>query len=74
MPPSACRFFIAKTTTGPPLPEKASENARDFLRSCFLVDPKARPTASQLLQHPFVAGIDSAVKEAEKARGLKHSL
>ncbi|XP_021617421.1 E3 ubiquitin-protein ligase UPL5 isoform X2 [Manihot esculenta] len=31
-----------------------SENARDFIMKCLQVDPKKRPTASQLLNHLFV--------------------
>ena len=70
----AAMFFIAKTTSGPPLPESASDVAKDFLRACFVLDPKGRPTASQLLQHAFVAGDVQAMKEAAAQRELKHSL
>ncbi|CAI5941940.1 unnamed protein product [Closterium sp. NIES-64] len=47
-------FHIAKTTTGPPTPEESSEEGRDFLAACFQLDPALRPSAAQLLQHPFV--------------------
>ncbi|GJP79489.1 hypothetical protein CLOP_g9720 [Closterium sp. NIES-67] len=47
-------FHIAKTTTGPPIPEAASEEARDFLTACFQLDPNQRPSASDLLTLPFV--------------------
>ncbi|KAI9567726.1 Pkinase-domain-containing protein [Boletus coccyginus] len=31
-----------------------SETARDFVSSCLTVDPEARPTAEQMLQHPWL--------------------
>lgn len=31
-----------------------SETARDFVRACLTIDPKNRPTADQLLQHPWL--------------------
>lgn len=47
-------FHIAKTTTGPPIPDECSEEGRDFLNVCFQLDPKLRPVATELLHHPFV--------------------
>ncbi|CAI5473879.1 unnamed protein product [Closterium sp. Yama58-4] len=47
-------FHIAKTTTGPPTPEESSPEGRDFLAACFQLDPALRPSAAELLQHPFV--------------------
>ncbi|KAG0174927.1 hypothetical protein DFQ28_003648 [Apophysomyces sp. BC1034] len=38
----------------PPIPEDISEQAQDFLRQCFIIDPVQRPTAADLLCHPFV--------------------
>lgn len=67
-------FQIAKTATGPPLPDNVSSVARDFLALCFAIDPHSRPTASELLQHPFVSHIPNAFREAEEAIDLNHSL
>ncbi|KAK9066818.1 hypothetical protein SSX86_014141 [Deinandra increscens subsp. villosa] len=38
----------------PPVPDSLSIEAKDFISQCFHVNPKDRPTASQLLDHPFV--------------------
>ncbi|CAI5459144.1 unnamed protein product [Closterium sp. Yama58-4] len=41
-------FHIAKTTTGPPIPEGVSTEATDFLTACFQLDPNQRPSASHV--------------------------
>ncbi|GAA6094351.1 mitogen-activated protein kinase kinase kinase 4 isoform X1 [Tachysurus ichikawai] len=38
----------------PPIPEKLSTEGKDFLAHCLESEPKCRPTASVLLDHPFV--------------------
>lgn len=38
----------------PPVPESLSKDARDFIHRCLQVNPNKRPTAAQLLDHPFV--------------------
>ncbi|KAI8988885.1 kinase-like domain-containing protein [Pilobolus umbonatus] len=38
----------------PTLPDHISEEAKDFLQQCFIIDPSRRPTASDLLSHPFL--------------------
>ncbi|CAA3029737.1 mitogen-activated kinase kinase kinase 1-like [Olea europaea subsp. europaea] len=38
----------------PPIPISLSSDARDFILKCLQVDASARPTASLLLDHPFV--------------------
>jgi hypothetical protein len=42
-----------------PLPGQGavSEELRDFIRLCMLKDPARRPTAEQLLQHPFITRV-----------------
>ncbi|ORZ12222.1 hypothetical protein BCR42DRAFT_79284 [Absidia repens] len=39
----------------PEVPEHVSDVAKDFLKKCFTIDPNYRPTASELLEHPFCA-------------------
>lgn len=36
------------------IPDNISENLKDFLRKCFADSPNDRPTAEELLQHPFL--------------------
>lgn len=49
-------FHIAKTTTGPPLPDSCSDDARDFLADCFRLDPKERPSASEVSHCGLASG------------------
>ncbi|KAL9667243.1 hypothetical protein QQ045_001594 [Rhodiola kirilowii] len=44
----------------PDIPEKLSVDARDFILKCIQVNPDSRPTAAQLLDHPFVKKLQSA--------------
>lgn len=52
--PFAIMYRIAQTTTGPPIPEDAGQECRDFLAKCFVVDCTKRATVDVLLQHPFI--------------------
>ncbi|EXB61156.1 Mitogen-activated protein kinase kinase kinase A [Morus notabilis] len=38
----------------PEIPSEISEEGKDFLRNCFVKDPRKRWTAEMLLSHPFV--------------------
>ncbi|XP_065881364.1 mitogen-activated protein kinase kinase kinase 5-like isoform X2 [Euphorbia lathyris] len=38
----------------PPIPEAMSPEAKDFLHCCFRRNPAQRPSASMLLDHPFM--------------------
>lgn len=53
----------------PELPENLSADGTDFLRRCFVKDPRKRWTAEMLLNHPFMAGGGDtvALKESEPA-------
>ncbi|MBA0618246.1 hypothetical protein Godav_027621 [Gossypium davidsonii] len=45
----------------PEIPVELSEEGKDFLRKCFVKDPKNRWTADMLLDHPFMVGKDDAI-------------
>ncbi|KAF8377005.1 hypothetical protein HHK36_030377 [Tetracentron sinense] len=38
----------------PPIPNSLSRDAQNFIHQCLQVNPENRPTAAQLLDHPFV--------------------
>jgi mitogen-activated protein kinase kinase kinase 17/18 len=46
---------IGYTGSVPEVPAWLSAEAKDFLDGCFARNPRARCTAAQLLEHPFVA-------------------
>ncbi|XVF63187.1 hypothetical protein PTKIN_Ptkin09bG0067900 [Pterospermum kingtungense] len=52
----AALFHIGTTKSHPPIPEHLSFEAKDFLLKCLQEEPGLRPSASELLQHPFVMG------------------
>ncbi|KAH9689223.1 mitogen-activated protein kinase kinase kinase 2 [Citrus sinensis] len=54
----AALFHIGTTKSHPPIPENLSVKAKDFLLKCLEKEPDLRPTASELLKHPFVTGDD----------------
>ncbi|XP_038902012.1 mitogen-activated protein kinase kinase kinase 18-like isoform X2 [Benincasa hispida] len=53
----------------PEIPENLSAEGKDFIRRCFVKDPRKRWTAEMLLNHPFVAGAGDTVtlKEATES-------
>lgn len=56
--PMECMPALFRIGSGlpPPVPDSLSREARDFIFQCFHVNPRDRPTAAQLLDHPFVRG------------------
>ncbi|PUZ55201.1 hypothetical protein GQ55_5G193300 [Panicum hallii var. hallii] len=53
---------IGYTDAVPEVPLWLSAEAKDFLARCFARDAAGRPTAAQLLEHPFVAFAGAADK------------
>ena len=51
--PMAAMFRIV-TDDCPPLPSGISEHLKNFLLKCFTKDPSKRPSAKELLQHPWI--------------------
>ncbi|TVU45472.1 hypothetical protein EJB05_04961, partial [Eragrostis curvula] len=47
-------FFLIGKGERPPIPNYLSKEAQDFIAQCVRVDPEKRPSAAQLLEHPFV--------------------
>lgn len=50
-------YKLGNARLAPPIPEDTipfvSEDGKDIIDKCFTIDPEQRPTASQLLDHPF---------------------
>lgn len=47
-------FKIGNSKELPVIPEHLSDDGKDFVRLCLQRNPLHRPTAAQLLEHPFV--------------------
>ncbi|OCF37577.1 STE/STE11 protein kinase [Kwoniella heveanensis BCC8398] len=62
-------FRIGSQMPVPATPSDISPEAADFLRQTFEIDHNARPTAAQLLEHPFIALPRSASMNGGGARG-----
>ncbi|KAI4326940.1 hypothetical protein L6164_019453 [Bauhinia variegata] len=50
----AAMFKIGNSKELPAIPDHLSEDGKDFVRLCLQRNPLHRPTAGQLLEHPFV--------------------
>ncbi|KAJ4825932.1 Mitogen-activated protein kinase kinase kinase 3 [Turnera subulata] len=50
----AAIFKIGNSKDIPEIPDYLSNDAKNFVKQCLQRDPSARPSASQLLDHPFI--------------------
>lgn len=69
-------FKVLRTTkSGPPVPEHLSHQAHDFLSRCFCINPHDRPSAEELLHHPFVTETlpDSVMRAQESQEAQETS-
>ncbi|KAI5475809.1 mitogen-activated protein kinase kinase kinase [Pseudohyphozyma bogoriensis] len=59
----AIMFHIGIAVQHPPLPEpgELSEEGIDFIRQCLTIDPDQRPTAAELMSHPWIINAQQAL-------------
>lgn len=50
-------FKIGNSKELPAIPDHLSDDGKDFVRKCLQRNPSHRPTAIQLLEHPFVKNV-----------------
>lgn len=62
----AIMFRIGIAVEHPPLPEpyQLSELGIDFIRQCLTVDPEERPTAEDLMSHPWIVDATMQIQQA----------
>ena len=62
-------FHIGVATQHPPLPEpgQLSELGIDFIRQCLIIDPVKRPTAVELMSHPWMLEFAEALRNFQEA-------
>jgi serine/threonine protein kinase len=60
-------FHIASSEEAPPTPEGWSPEGEDFLTQCLRRNPRARPNATQLLCHPWLAERRSRLRSTESS-------
>ncbi|KAI1317541.1 signal transducing kinase of the PAK [Mortierella claussenii] len=68
-------LYLIATNGTPALqhPEKLSADFTDFLAQCLEVDPEKRPTATELLKHPFLIRAHSVRTLAPLIKAAKES-
>ncbi|PWZ20797.1 Mitogen-activated protein kinase kinase kinase 3 [Zea mays] len=66
-------FKIVNTKDMPEIPERLSKEGKDFLSLCLKRDPAQRPSATQLLRHPFVQD-NQAISRAKCNTTLRNGL
>eukprot|EP01018_Ginkgo_biloba_P013852 Gb_04924 [translate_table: standard] len=70
---AAAMFKVFKNEV-PPIPDSLSPEGREFVRHCLQTNPAERPTASRLLDHPFVRNAfqqDNSDPPASATSGIK---
>jgi hypothetical protein len=60
-------YQIAQAKSPPPIPKELSNEAVDFLKQCFKINPTDRPNVMKLLNHKFISGVENFSKQIEMA-------
>lgn len=60
-------FHIGVATQHPPLPDnkQLSEKGIDFLKQCLTISPEQRPSALELMEHPWMLDFQDLLKDME---------
>ncbi|KAF9968503.1 signal transducing kinase of the PAK [Modicella reniformis] len=68
-------LYLIATNGTPTLqhPDKVSVDFTDFLHKCLEVDPEKRPTATELLKHPFISKAHSVRTLSPLIKAAKES-
>lgn len=62
-------FKIGNSKELPVIPNTLSRTGREFVRLCLQRDPAQRPTAAQLLEHPFVQDVPRICRPDDTVAG-----
>ena len=68
-------YHIGVATQHPPLPEpdQLSELGIKFIKACLTVDPTRRPSAFELMDHPWMLDFRKALQNYDEAEMTKSS-
>jgi len=69
-------FTVATKGLSSEIPSDISENCKDFLTKCLIVDQHNRPGPAELLKHPFVdrEGLDVGIVDVLRGVFLNHAI
>lgn len=67
-------FRIATSDEIPAPPSDFSDEGKDFLAQCFKRNPKERPTATKLLQHPWLRDAPQPLSVSSRSRPVSANL
>lgn len=61
-------FHIGVATQHPPLPENGelSDNGINFIKQCLTIDAMHRPTAKELMRHPWIMQLLETIRTYEE--------